>query len=114
MAKSILPNPLARRHLLEREISREQALRIAEAYLEQRRSWEAIAFLVKAQARDRLQQIQAAAVEEGDSFLLREVSRALGEDPGAERWRQLATAAGAAGKQSYAVEARRQAERGEG
>lgn len=114
MAKSILPNPLARRHLLEREISAEQALRIAEAYLAEDRSWEAISFLLKAGARDRLQQIQQAAVEQGDAFLLREVSRALGESPAAECWRQLGAAAVAAGKQRYAAEAHRQVERGEG
>ena len=43
--------------------------------------------------------------------LLREVAQALGREPDAALWRQLAEAAAAAGKDRYVAEARRQAER---
>ncbi len=114
MAKPTLPDPLSRRHLLERELAPESALRIAEAYLAAGRRVEALAFLVKAAAHDRLRELQEAAVAEGDAFLLKETARALAEKPGVARWRLLAQAAQAAGKLRYAAEAQRQAERGEG
>jgi hypothetical protein len=54
VARSKIPDPLARRHLIERSLQPAQALRVAEAYLEQGRALEAIEFLRKAEARDRL------------------------------------------------------------
>lgn len=111
MARRKLPKPLERRHLIERELPAAQALRIAEAYLEEGRRVEAIDFLAKAGARERLAELRAEAVGEGDVFLLRSAANALGEEPAAAEWRALAEAAEAAGKQRYAVEARRQAER---
>jgi hypothetical protein len=50
-------------------------------------------------------------VQAGDAFLLREASRALGEEPGAERWRALGEVARASGKERYAAQAARQLER---
>ncbi len=111
MARSVLPNPLARREWLEQSLDARRALRVAEAYLDQGRAVEAIAFLVKAEARDRLEALRDEAVGAGDLFLLREVSRALHEEPHREHWEALASAAAAAGKEAYAAEARRQIER---
>lgn len=112
--KSAIPNPLERRHLIERQISAEQALRIAEAYLAEQRPWEAIAFLLKADARERLAALREEAVAVGDAFLVRELSRALGDPLPRERWRVVAEAAAAGGKERYAAQAQRQAERVEG
>jgi hypothetical protein len=53
-------------------------------------------------------------VRAGDAFLARELSRALGEELGAARWRVLAEAAGAAGKERYAAQARRLSDRPDG
>lgn len=114
MAKSKIPNPLVRRHLLERELPPAQALRLAEAYLAQGRSLEAVDFLRKAGARDKLAALRDEAVAAGDSFLLRMVSTALGEAPDREIWNRLAEAAETAGKQRQAADARRQAARGGG
>jgi len=114
MAKGAIPNPLERRHLIERELAPEAALRVAEAYLAEDRAWDAIAFLAKAGARDRLAALREEAVRAGDAFVVREVSRALGDDPGAERWRAVAEAARGAGKERFAGDALRQAARGEG
>jgi len=111
MAKQILPSPLERRHLLERALEPARALVIAEAYLATARTLEAVAFLRKAGAQDRLEALVQEAVREGDAFLLREVAQALGREPDAALWRQLAEAAAAAGKDRYVAEARRQAER---
>jgi CRISPR/Cas system-associated endonuclease Cas1 len=111
MAKKKLPDPLRRRHMVEREVDPGRALQIAEAYLEEGRTIEAVAFLVKAEAREQLAALREQAVREGDPFLLREISAALAEELDAATWQALAEAAGAAGKDRYAAEARRQAAR---
>ena len=111
MAKPLIPNPLERRHLLERALDPARALAIADAYLAEARTLEAVAFLRKADARDRLEALLQEALGEGDAFLLREVAQALGREPDATLWRQLADTAAAAGRDRYAAEALRQAER---
>src|SRR5262245_61103343 len=111
MAKRSIPDPLERRHLLERELEPSRALAIAEAYLTEGRALEAVAFLRKAGARDRLEALSEAALREGDAFLMREVAQALDREPGAGLWQRLTEVAAAAGKDRYAAEARRQAER---
>lgn len=111
MARGSIPDPLKRRHELERQLDPARALRTAEAYLEAGRLQEAVAFLRKAEARERLEALRGEAVAAGDVFLLREVSAALGESPDAALWRAVAEAAAAAGKERYAEEASRQAER---
>jgi len=113
VAQSRIPNPLERRHLVERELPPAQALRIAEAYLEEGRSVEALEFLRKAGAPERLGELRREAIEAGDAFLLRGVTAAGGAAPTREEWLALADAATAAGKLRYADEARRQAQRGE-
>jgi hypothetical protein len=110
-ARPAIPDPLERRHLLERELDAATARGIAEAYLAEERGWDAIAFLQKAGARDLLEQLRDQAVRAGDAFLLREAARALGEDPGAEQWRALGEAARAAGKERYTALASRQVAR---
>jgi hypothetical protein len=113
MARSKLPDPLARRHLVERELTERQALATAEAYLEAGRTLEAVDFLVKAGADERLEALRAEAVETGDFFLMRALARAVGEAPDRATWLALAEAAEAAGKARYAQDARRQAARGD-
>jgi hypothetical protein len=113
MARSALPDPLTRRHLVERELSEAQALKIAEAYLAEGRTVEAIEFLAKAGAGEQLDALRAEALETGDAFLLRAVARATDRPPELEEWRVLARAAEAAGKTRYADEAIRQSERWE-
>ena len=113
MARSKIPDPLERRHLIERELAPDQAGRLAEAYLEQGRTVEAIAFLAKAADTENLARLRREAVETGDYFLLRSLAQAMGETPRREEWADLSRAAEAAGKLRYAEDARRQAERGE-
>ena len=114
MAKSVLPDPLARRHLIERELAPEQSLRTAEAYLAEGRTWDAIAFLAKAGASDRLRALRDEAIAAGDAFLVRELARSLREDVSTEQWLAVAGAAEAAGKTRYAAQARRLAGLAEG
>jgi hypothetical protein len=115
MAKQrTIPNPLERRHLIEREATAEQSLELADAYVAADRPWEAIAFLAKADARERLAAMREEAIEAGDTFLVREVTRVLRDEVPAERWRAVARAANAAGKDRYAAQAERLAERAEG
>ena len=111
MAKRVIPDPLERRHLIERELEPARALTIAEAYLAEDRALEAVAFLRKAGAESRLEALWLDAVRDGDPFLLREIAQALAREPDAGAWHQLADAAAGAGKDRYAAEARRQAER---
>jgi hypothetical protein len=114
MAKTAIPDPLARRHLIERELAPEQSLRTAEAYLAEGRSWDAIAFLVKAGAQERLETLREEAIAAGDAFLVRELTRALRDEIPPARWLAVAEAAEAAGKARYAEQARRLSERAEG
>ena len=113
MAKNKIPNPLERRHLIERELPEAQAQAVADAYLAEGRSAEAVDFLRLAGAGDALAALRETAVTEGDAFLLRSVATAMEALPEREEWRRLADAAAAAGKERYAEEARRQAERGD-
>jgi len=113
MASSRIPDPLKRRHVIESDQSPAQALALAEAYLEEGRSLEAVIFLSKAEASDRLAELRREAVETGDAFLLRSVVGAQGEHATSAEWSALALAAEAAGKERYATDARRQAARGE-
>ena len=84
MAKSKIPSPLERRHLLERDLPAGQALAIAEAYLEDDRFEEAVALLARAGADDRLQVLADQAVATGDAFLLAEIAREQDREPDAE------------------------------
>lgn len=112
MARRRIPDALERRTLVEADLAPERALAIAEAYLDEGRELEAVAFLEKAGARDRLLELQRRAIEAGDAFLLQEVARALGAEPDRAAWESLLRAAEAAGKDLYAQEARRRLEHG--
>jgi hypothetical protein len=114
MPKSAIPDPLERRHLVERDLTPDACLRIADAYLAAERVWDAIAFLNKAGATDRLAALREDAIAAGDAFLVREFTRALRDEVPADRWRATAEAAEAAGKERFAEQARRLSERAEG
>ena len=114
MAKSAIPSPLERRQLIERDVAPEASLRLADAYLADGRAWEAIAFLQKAGAQDRLSALREEAVTSGDYFLVRELTRVLGDELPAARWRDTSAAATAAGLERYAASAHRMAERAAG
>jgi hypothetical protein len=112
MAKAaLIPDPLARRHELEKALEPARARAIGEAYLAEKRELEAIAFLKQAGASDALEKLCAAAVERGDAFLLREASLALGREPEQDAWERLERAAAMQGRDRYAGEAKRQVER---
>jgi predicted Zn-dependent protease len=112
MAKAaLIPDPLARRHELEKPLEPARARAIGEAYLAEKRELEAIAFLKKAGADEALEQVCATAIERGDAFLLREACAALGREPEPSAWERLARAAELQGREKYATEARRQVER---
>lgn len=111
MGKNDIPTPLARRHLLETRLDKSQALGIAEAYLADQRTLEALAFLAAAEAWDRLSEVRETVIEAGDAFALRTIAELLGSEPPAEEWARLAAAAEAAGKSAYAETARRQSQR---
>jgi hypothetical protein len=113
MAKSIIPDAIERRHLIDRDLKPAQSLRYAEAYLEVGRDQDAIEFLVKAEATEQLQAMRNRAIESGDVFLFRSVSSALGVVSERDEWRSIAETARAAGRQRYADEAMGMAERGE-
>lgn len=106
-----IPDPLARRHELEKALDPARARAIAEAYLAEQRELEAIAFLKKAGESEALEKLCATAVERGDAFLLREACAALGREPERAAWERLARAADTHGRERYASEARRQVER---
>jgi hypothetical protein len=102
-----LPDPLARRHLLEGGLDPQKARSYAEAYLAAGREVEAVDFLAMAESRDELESLQQRAIERGDVFLMRIVSAALGAEPSSATWTALATAAAAAGRERDAESAQR-------
>ncbi len=114
MARTLIPSPLERRHLIEQELDAKRASQIAEAYLVDGRNNEALDFLVKADDREALKRLASQAVDDGDAFLLQTVSRATGDEPDRATWDRCADAAEAKGKDRYATIARRNAARGEG
>ncbi len=111
MAAFKLPNPLERRHLIERDLPPAQAARVAEAYRAEGRSLDALDFLHAAGDSDGLAALRREAVQAGDTFLLRAIAGVTGEAPRRDEWQALAEAAVGAGKERYAADARRQAER---
>jgi hypothetical protein len=86
---------------------------IAEAYLADDRCVEAVDFLAKAEESEQLAEMRKRAISEGDVFLLRAVAEAEHRDTTQDDWQRTAASADARGLETYAAEARRQAERGE-
>lgn len=111
MARPAIPDPLKRRLLVEEDLGPAKTLALAEAYLAEERAAEALVFLEQAEAHERLAELRDQAVEAGDVFMVRGAAAALGEEIERETWERVAAAAEAAGKERYAHEARRQAER---
>lgn len=107
MARTKLPDPLSRRHLLEGEVDPRKAAEWAALYLEEGREVEAIEFLARAQDREALVELQAKAVARGDVFLMKAASAGLGEEPTGDRWNELAQAARARGRHRDAESALR-------
>lgn len=99
-----LPDPLARRHLLEGTLEAPKALALARAYLEQDREIDAIDFLAVANsgssgdANLALLKLRTEAMDRGDAFLMQEASRGLKQTPSREDWQRLADAAKCAGR----------------
>jgi len=112
LAKGKIPDPIERRHLVEKELPPAQARAIAEAYLAEDRCLEAVDFLKIAAAGERLAELRQRSIAEGDAFLLRAVAGAQGQTPTRDDWQKLETAAAAQGRDRYALAARRQLERG--
>jgi hypothetical protein len=111
VAKSRIPNALDRRHLVERKVAPAQAQRIADAYLAEGRTLEALDFLRVAGAAERLAELRREAIAAGDAFLFRSIAGNAGAPPTREEWSALADAAAASGRRFYAEQARRQAQR---
>lgn len=113
MAKSPIPNPLQRRHLVEKDLDEKTASKIARAYLEEGRRNEAVAFLAKANDSEGLKALADEAVSLGDVFLLQSIAQLTGDEPDRATWIRCADSAEAVGKDRYAVTARRNAARSE-
>jgi hypothetical protein len=108
VANSKIPDPMNRRHLIEKEMDASSALAIAEAYLEEERCDEALVFFVKADAQERIAELREQALGSGDVFGLQSIVRVTEEEPTQAEWQRVAEAAEAAGKERYAAAARRQ------
>jgi hypothetical protein len=107
LANTKLPDPLARRHLMEGGLEPDKARAYGEAYLAAGREVEAVDFFTMAEAREPLEALQALAIERGDVFLMRAASGALGDEPSSATWKRLAEAAAAAGRAKDAETAQR-------
>jgi hypothetical protein len=113
LAKKKLPNPLEHRHLLERDLDAGEAVAYADVYIEEDRPLDAVEFLAKAGASERLSELAETAIREGNAFLLKRIFAVQGLEAGQESWQRLAEAAEANGLESYARAARRLAEVGD-
>ncbi len=108
-----LPDPLSRRHLLDGTLEVSKALELANRYLEEGREVEATDFLAVAhaasseEARVALVALRDEALEQGDVFLMRASSGALGEECSQATWQTLADAATRAGRLKDAETAQR-------
>ncbi|MDG2334088.1 MAG: hypothetical protein P8Q97_07670 [Myxococcota bacterium] len=109
MAKTTIPDPIKRRHLIEQDLGEAQCLALADAYEAEGRTFESLQFLEKAGAKDRMAEVVERAVASGDAFLLKQVSDLMGQDPGAQRWSSLAEVAEREGLERYAEMAHRHA-----
>jgi hypothetical protein len=109
LAKIPIPLPLERRHLIEKDIPAAQAVAIAQAYLDDDRVSEAIAFLVKGEATDELDALAKQFADAGDAFLVKQLLDASGRELDSTGWLAVAASAEAAGKEFYAEMARRHA-----
>jgi hypothetical protein len=72
---------------------------------------DALSFYEKAGARDAIARLRGIAEQEGDLFLFRRTSRALGEEPTVEDWLAVALRARDLGKTAFAADAFRLAGR---
>ena len=111
LAKTRIPGSLERRHLIEKELPVERSLGIAEAYLAEDRVEEAIVFLGKADAQDRLDEVLEQSIESGNVFALQAITRVRRTELPPSVWQRVAERARAAGKDLYAEAAERQANR---
>jgi hypothetical protein len=102
-----IPDPIERRHLLERPMDPAQAIRYAEEYIAEDRAIEAVEFFAKAEATDRLEELAETAIVAGDAFLYRQANDAMRREPSIGAWERLANAADSAGLDAYAQTARR-------
>src|SRR5262245_65966119 len=100
--------------MVEREMAPAQALRIAEEYLAEGRELEAVDFLRKAGAGERLAELRREAIARGDAFLLRSVAVASGAPPTGDEGQALAPAAASTGRTRDAGAGRGQAQTGRG
>jgi hypothetical protein len=108
VANKKIPDPMERRHLLAKSLDAKAAIGIADAYLAEDRPVEALDFLAKVDAHDRIEAMVEQAIEAGDAFLLKSIHEALGlEQLQRDQWERLAAAADAAGKTLYASLAQR-------
>ncbi|MEE3326095.1 MAG: hypothetical protein VX252_02035 [Myxococcota bacterium] len=94
---------------MEQQSDERQSVALADAYLSEGRVQEALFFLAKAEASDRLQELADQATADGDAFLLKQIGDLLKQDYDAAKWLSLAEAAEAGGKLLYAEVARRHA-----
>lgn len=70
--------------------------------------FDAVEFYEKANEREALDRLLKNALNEGDAFLFKRVSRALKFEPSREEWLELAKKAQELGKYTFAVQAYRQ------
>ena len=66
---------------------------------------DALSFYEKVDAKDAILRIRETSERDGDFFLFRRSSRALGEEPSSERWITLGRRAAELGKSAFAAEA---------
>lgn len=106
MAATDLPNQKQKQAILYKPDARPEELRsLGRKFLENGWMRDAIMFLAKARDHQSLEEIRRQVIEEGDTFLFRQVILALDQTAAEAEWRQLGDRALALGKLQFAREA---------
>lgn len=101
MAKETLPEPTAKREMLHSEKSVD-CKKYGDMFFEAQRYNDAIDFYAKGNLSEELRKVKRVAVEEGDYFLLKRLTRFLKEEITEEDWHKTSVRAEAKGIANFA------------
>ena len=114
MKRKALPDSQQKRKLLfDKKVPRERIISCGELFLREGRVNEAAELFGKVSHKEGLDQLQALAIEEGDSYLYEVASKRSGEGGSIEVWETLGKNAMEREKFSHAVRAFRKGENAE-
>ena len=111
MAKNKLFTCLKKRNYLNTHVfERKECIKYGELYQKQGFLSDAIDFFVKAEAKEKLEELLPQVITEGDVFLFTKIYQALKKKPSTSDWERIGEVAFKLGKWQFALKAFRSAE----